>query len=246
MQSHLSSHLPLQAAIALANLHLTAKSKHELSLLSPSLHSGVFLCQSLAGPGQSKSCSLHPSCEASACRQRCRQHCRQQSTQEPVVWQRAPACSMQPVQPCGFHPPQPRRGNGSAASRGFWMGGEAAASPVPGRANLGLVEQCYKYLPLRDPVMQPRSRKGKRCPPAGLRASVPAQRSPVAPSPLMSWFMARAPGVQSPEVAGAAVGGSCGQAQAAFLPPAQKVANASPTDPSSAPQPPQTLLYKHP
>lgn len=125
-------------------------------------------------------------------------------------------------------------------------GGEAAASPVPGRANLGLVEQGYKYLPLRDPVMQPRSRKGKRCPPAGLRASVPAQRSPVAPSPLMSWFMARAPGVQSPEVAGAAVGGSCGQAQAAFLPPAQKVANASPTDPSSAPQPPQTLLYKHP
>lgn len=76
-------------------------------------------------------------------------------------------------------------------------GGEAAASPVPGRANLGLVEQGYKYLPLRDPVMQPRSRKGKRCPPAGLRASVPAQRSPVAPSPLMSWFMARAPGCRA-------------------------------------------------
>lgn len=33
--------------------------------------------------------------------------------------------------------------------------GAAAASPVPGRANLGLVEQCYKYLPLQDPVTQP-------------------------------------------------------------------------------------------
>lgn len=119
--------------------------------------------------------------------------------------------------------------------------GAAAASPVPGRANRGLVEQSYKYLPLRDPVTQPRSCKGKRCPPAGLGASVPAQ-------PLESPHVlvhGQGTGVQSSEVTGTAVCGSCGQAQAAFLPRAQREASAGPIDPPSTPQPPPALLYKH-
>lgn len=44
--------------------HSKAKTWH--LALFPSLHGAVLLCQSLPGPGQRKSCSLHPPCEASA------------------------------------------------------------------------------------------------------------------------------------------------------------------------------------
>lgn len=53
MLSSLSSHLLPQAAIALANLYLTAKPKRDLSILSPS-----------SGPGQRKSCSLRGLCSS--------------------------------------------------------------------------------------------------------------------------------------------------------------------------------------
>lgn len=125
---------------------------------------------------------------------------------------------MQPVQPCGLPPTPAPPGKRLSCIQRLLDGGAAAASPVPGRANLGLVEQCYKYLPLRDPVTQPRSRKGKRCPPAALRASVPAKHSPESPHVLVH---GQGTGVQSPEVAGTAVGRSCGKAQATFLPPGQ-------------------------
>lgn len=65
--------------------------------------------------------------------------------------------------------------------------GGSSCRPVPGCANLRLVEQYYKYVLLRDLVTQPRSRKGKRCPgasppqPRCLRSAARSAR--VSPSP---------------------------------------------------------------
>lgn len=182
---------------------------------------------------------LRAPCEAAAAR---RQQSRQRSTPGPVVWQQAPACCMQPVEPCRLPPTQTPPGKRLSCIQrllGWWGGGggaAAAASPVPGRANLGLVEQHYKYLLLRDSVTQPRSRKGKRCPHASPRCLRSAARSLRRSAPIAR-FTAGAPGCRAEKRLAERRADGAGKRKAAFLPPAQRGGNVSPMNPPSSPPP---------
>lgn len=144
------------------------------------------------------------------------------------------ACN--PSNTAGSHPPQPRWGNGSAASRGFWMQGgnsQSCFGPCKPRAS-----RAALYLLLLDSVMQKRSRKRKRCLRAGplqygcLRSTA---RSPESPHLQVHGEGTR---VQCQDVVGRVVCGSCRQASASFLPPAHRRGNASSTNVPLAPQPP--------
>lgn len=175
MLSSLSSHLLPQAAIALANPYLTAKPKRGLSLLSlPS------------GPGQRKSCSLRGLCSG--------QHAASTQAAEPAA-EHAGTCSLA-ASPSVLHatrltlqaPTQPSPAGEAAQLHPDAPGcGGGSCHPVPGCANLRLVEQYYKYVLLRDLVTQPRSRKGMRChgasPPQPRCLHSTARSARVSPSP---------------------------------------------------------------
>ncbi|XP_039569685.1 uncharacterized protein LOC120504339 [Passer montanus] len=202
MQSHLPSHLPPQ------QLWPICVSQQSQNMNSPSCPHPCRAVYSFArawlaqAKAKAAPCTLparplqHPARRQST-RQHCRQHCRQQSTQEPVTWQRAPACSMQPVQPRGLPPTPAPPGKRLSCIQRLLDGGQQLPAPfqavqTPGQWSSAInISPCETRSRSRDGV-----RGRKRCPPAGLRASEPAQPSPAARSPPMSWlswFMARAP-----------------------------------------------------
>lgn len=162
---------------------------------------------------------------------------------------------MQCIEPCRLPPtPSPPGKRLSCIQRllGWegWGGGKAAGSPVPGRANLGLVGQHYKYLLLRDSVTQPRSRKGKRCPrasplpPGWLRGTAGSPGVPPSPGSRPGhWGAERRSGWQS---GGRIVRASAGSISATSTEKGQCQSHESPIWSRPRPFfPPHCYLHKH-
>lgn len=145
----------------------------------------------------------------------------------------------------GSHPPPAPPGKRLSCIQRLLDGGAAAASPVPGRANLGLVEQRYKYLPLRDPVTQPRSRKGSA---ALLQGSEPRCLRGSALPPGVPPCPGSRPGHWGAEPRGGWHSGgwimraSTGDISATSTESGKCQLQGSPPP---APRPPPALLYKH-
>ncbi|XP_030083049.2 uncharacterized protein LOC115483979 [Serinus canaria] len=130
MQPHLPSHLPPQWLWPICvsqqsqNVH-SPSGPHPCTVVYSFARAWLAQAKAKAAP-----CTLpvrppqHP-----ACRQHCRQRCRQQSTQEPVTWQRAPAWSMQPVQPCGLPPTPALPGKRLSCIQRLLDGGQQLPAP---------------------------------------------------------------------------------------------------------------------